>query len=69
MKNRIPPYYNEVNLERPTISHPDLTLEISPMGFLVFHWITPGGIFYQEKYHVETNARIGWSFSHERLEN
>ena len=69
MKNRIPPYYDEINLERPSICHPNLVLTVSEMGFLDLNWITPGEIFYRETYHIETNARVSWAFSHEPLDN
>ena len=62
MKNRLPPKSDHLNLERPHISTDGLILTADARGFLFFQWVTPGGIFYEERYHVDTHKRVGWTF-------
>lgn len=62
MKNRLPPKSDHLNLERPLLTNRNIVLVADTRGFLVFQWVTPGGIFYEERYHVDTHKRVGWTF-------
>lgn len=66
MKNRIaahlPRGVQKLNLERPSITDPNLVLKVGLRGFIVFTWLT-GTIFYQSRYHVDTNQRVGWTMT------
>lgn len=69
MKNRIPPPSDHLDIERPSISNPNLVLTVDLSGWLKFQWVTPGCIFYSEKYHVDTYKRVGWNVGCEPSEN
>lgn len=61
MKNRIPPNRDWQVTGRPAITDSNLVLTVDLIGFLVFQWVTPNGIFHQTKYHVDTDMRVGWT--------
>jgi len=71
MKNRIPPERSgiHINLARPGITNPNLVLTVNALGWLIFQWVTPGGLFYQESYHVNNHRRVSWRFSKDPIEN
>jgi hypothetical protein len=67
--NRIPPEQDLANLERPAITEENITLTADEKGFLRIQWITPGKMYYQEKYHVATYARQSWNLSQNPIRN
>jgi hypothetical protein len=69
MRNRIPPNSDHLNLHRPAVYAEGLILTVCELGHLIFWWLAADGLYYQERYHVSTSKRVGFTFSQEPIEN